>query len=100
MSDYPRWDEPEQAGPWTPSDGAPAKLTHYGYRDAAALWVLVNGHWLWMNVYTRYDWSDGRVSYRGDIHLPDPANPSHRTRYERAYWWPQPGKLRVAQLPA
>jgi hypothetical protein len=93
----PRWDEPEQARPWAPEDGPEPRMTIYSYGHKPALRALVDGHWLWMDVGMRADYQDGRVAYHGDIQLPYPGGnwQSHR----RAYWWPQPGQLRIALRP-
>jgi hypothetical protein len=61
--------------------------------------VLVDGRWKWMAVDSRVTYQDGRVAYQGDIHLPDPGDPRIVMTYRRTYWWPQPGRLRIAQEP-
>lgn len=92
------WDEPAQAPPWRAEDG-PLRMRHWGHGHRPALWVLVERRWTWMAVDTRADYQDGRVAYHGDIHLPDLSDRRVVMTYRRAYWWPQPGRLRVAQGP-
>jgi hypothetical protein len=72
-------------------------MTLYPHGKRPRLLALVNGRWLPMSVEMREDRPDGRVAYHGVIALPDPHDPHHRGGYERAYLWPQPGKLRAVR---
>lgn len=99
MTDEPLWDEPEQAPPWRPEHGPEPQLTHYPHGHRPMLAALVDGRWRTMLVHSRADYPDGRVAYRGDIHLPDHEQPGYTVSHYRAYWWPQPGRLKVAHPP-
>lgn len=94
----PRWDEPEQAPPWEPDQGPAPRRHRYPPHHQPALGVLVNGRWRVMPVHTRLDYADGRVAYQGDIYLPEGGGRPPGS-YNRVYWWPQPGRLRVERGP-
>lgn len=74
-------------------------MTTYPPGHQPALYALVDGRWLWMTVTARADWADGRIAYHGDVSFPDPTDRRYISPRHRAYWWPQPGRLRLAQQP-
>ncbi|PNE43529.1 hypothetical protein AOB60_01125 [Streptomyces noursei] len=83
-------DEPEQAPPWRLDGGAPvAWVWPAGHRPA--LWVLIDGRWVYAPVRARHSYSDGRCAYHVDVTMPGETSAVHR-----AYWWPQKDRLRVS----
>jgi hypothetical protein len=99
MPELSPWDEPEQATPWRPEDGPEPESLRYRHGHRPALHVLVDRRWRLMIVDTRDTYADGRVAYHGDMHLPYPTDRRIVMTYRRAYWWPQPGRLRIAHGP-
>ncbi|MCA1222450.1 hypothetical protein [Streptomyces sp. 8L] len=88
------WDEPEQAPPWRPEHGEKPRYRYWPQGHRPALQALVDGRWRTLQVHSRIDYPDGRVAYQGEIELPVEGRPAEH--HHRAYWWPQPGRLRVA----